>query len=157
MVAFFSRTDLLSSPLLPVSVKQETRTEFSGTPLPSATKTGGEHPTSTAGANLSLHQPVHIHPAFLPSTNSHPPKPRAHPPSLPSLLCRLPLGAPKSVKPSFAISRFVARHFLTTPSPTVTMARVYADVNQNMPRSYWDYDSVNISLFAIPPTLPASC
>jgi casein kinase II subunit alpha len=25
------------------------------------------------------------------------------------------------------------------------MARVYADVNQHMPRSYWDYDSVNIS------------
>lgn len=25
------------------------------------------------------------------------------------------------------------------------MARVYADINQNMPRSYWDYDSVNIS------------
>lgn len=24
------------------------------------------------------------------------------------------------------------------------MSRVYADVNQNMPRSYWDYDSVNI-------------
>jgi casein kinase II subunit alpha len=22
------------------------------------------------------------------------------------------------------------------------MARVYADVNQQMPRSYWDYDSV---------------
>lgn len=29
--------------------------------------------------------------------------------------------------------------------PWPTMARVYADVNQNMPRSYWDYDSVNIS------------
>jgi hypothetical protein len=29
------------------------------------------------------------------------------------------------------------------------MARVYAEVNENMPRSYWDYDSVNISkLFA---------
>lgn len=28
-------------------------------------------------------------------------------------------------------------------SPSI--ARVYADVNQNMPRSYWDYDSVNIS------------
>lgn len=28
------------------------------------------------------------------------------------------------------------------------MARVYADVNQNMPRSYWDYDSVNISEFS---------
>lgn len=26
------------------------------------------------------------------------------------------------------------------------MARVYADVNQSMPRSYWDYDSVNISM-----------
>jgi hypothetical protein len=25
------------------------------------------------------------------------------------------------------------------------MARVYADVNDHMPRSYWDYDSVNIS------------
>lgn len=25
------------------------------------------------------------------------------------------------------------------------MARVYADVNQKMPRSYWDYDSVNIT------------
>ncbi|TKX27284.1 casein kinase II subunit alpha [Elsinoe australis] len=30
---------------------------------------------------------------------------------------------------------------MTTPS----VARVYADINQNMPRSYWDYDSVNIS------------
>jgi len=29
------------------------------------------------------------------------------------------------------------------------MARVYADVNQNMPRSYWDYDSVNISEFLL--------
>ena len=25
-----------------------------------------------------------------------------------------------------------------------SVARVYADVNQQMPRSYWDYDSVNI-------------
>ena len=25
------------------------------------------------------------------------------------------------------------------------MARIYADVNQKMPRSYWDYDSVNIT------------
>ncbi len=31
------------------------------------------------------------------------------------------------------------------PSSVANMARVYADVNQNMPRSYWDYDSVNIS------------
>ena len=27
---------------------------------------------------------------------------------------------------------------------SISMARVYADVNANMPRSYWDYDSVNI-------------
>ena len=25
------------------------------------------------------------------------------------------------------------------------MARVYADVNTQMPRAYWDYDSVNIT------------
>ena len=25
------------------------------------------------------------------------------------------------------------------------MARVYADINAQMPRAYWDYDSVNIS------------
>lgn len=31
------------------------------------------------------------------------------------------------------------------PHPAVKMALVYADVNKNMPRSYWDYDSVNIS------------
>jgi hypothetical protein len=30
-------------------------------------------------------------------------------------------------------------------APPRTMARVYADVNEHMPRSYWDYDSVNIS------------
>ena len=32
-----------------------------------------------------------------------------------------------------------------TISCPAIMARVYADVNQNMPRAYWDYDSVNIS------------
>ena len=30
-------------------------------------------------------------------------------------------------------------------SAAFTMARVYSDVNDRMPRSYWDYDSVNIS------------
>jgi hypothetical protein len=29
------------------------------------------------------------------------------------------------------------------------MARVYADVNAQMPRAYWDYDSVNISWGAL--------
>ena len=35
------------------------------------------------------------------------------------------------------------------PKTPPTMARVYADVNANMPRSYWDYDSVNISWGAV--------
>ncbi|KAF1360544.1 casein kinase II subunit alpha [Lizonia empirigonia] len=34
---------------------------------------------------------------------------------------------------------------MTTNSSGASIARVYADVNANMPRSYWDYDSVNIS------------
>jgi hypothetical protein len=36
------------------------------------------------------------------------------------------------------------------------MARVYADVNQNMPRTYWDYDSVNISMLTSVPWLSAA-
>jgi hypothetical protein len=35
------------------------------------------------------------------------------------------------------------------PNSPHIMARVYADVNANMPRSYWDYDSVNISWGAL--------
>jgi hypothetical protein len=35
------------------------------------------------------------------------------------------------------------------PNSPRTMAKVYADVNANMPRSYWDYDSVNISWGAL--------
>ncbi len=31
------------------------------------------------------------------------------------------------------------------PDETPNMARVYADVNQHMPKSYWEYDSVNIT------------
>ena len=34
---------------------------------------------------------------------------------------------------------------LLRPGSPPVMARVYADVNQHMPRAYWDYDSVNIS------------
>jgi hypothetical protein len=35
------------------------------------------------------------------------------------------------------------------PTRSPTMARVYADVNAQMPRAYWDYDSVNISWGAL--------
>ena len=34
---------------------------------------------------------------------------------------------------------------LNNATGATSIARVYADVNANMPRSYWDYDSVNIS------------
>lgn len=34
---------------------------------------------------------------------------------------------------------------LNSSGGATSVARVYADVNANMPRSYWDYDSVNIS------------
>jgi casein kinase II subunit alpha len=34
---------------------------------------------------------------------------------------------------------------LNNTAGATSLARVYADVNANMPRSYWDYDSVNIS------------
>lgn len=37
------------------------------------------------------------------------------------------------------------RQGLRRPGLPPEMARVYADVNQHMPRAYWDYDSVNIS------------
>ncbi|CAN9303227.1 unnamed protein product [Alternaria alternata] len=39
----------------------------------------------------------------------------------------------------------VARMALNNSSGATSLARVYADVNANMLRSYWDYDSVNIS------------
>jgi hypothetical protein len=38
---------------------------------------------------------------------------------------------------------------LSNPIIPTSMARVYADVNANMPRSYWDYDSVNIAWGAL--------
>jgi casein kinase II subunit alpha len=34
---------------------------------------------------------------------------------------------------------------LNNSAGAASIARVYADVNANMPRTYWDYDSVNIS------------
>lgn len=34
---------------------------------------------------------------------------------------------------------------LNSTGAATSVARVYADVNANMPRAYWDYDSVNIS------------
>jgi casein kinase II subunit alpha len=44
-----------------------------------------------------------------------------------------------------AESTLAANMALNSSSGATSVARVYADVNANMPRSYWDYDSVNIS------------
>ena len=90
-------------------------------------------------------QSIHLRPASLgphlstfsfrqqTNTKSHPPTPRAYPPHY---------GVtPHPHKPAIADSRQAA---LAGLGP-VNMARVYADVNQQMPRAYWDYDSVNIS------------
>jgi hypothetical protein len=48
----------------------------------------------------------------------------------------------KSTQPSAASTRFA---LCLASQAGCKMARVYADVNQQMPRSYWDYDSVNIT------------
>lgn len=38
------------------------------------------------------------------------------------------------------------RSLLTCAAEAIcNMARVYADVNQHMPKAYWEYDSVNIT------------
>jgi casein kinase II subunit alpha len=69
---------------------------------------------------------------------------------------------PLAPEPSTAHAVFLERETVPgtspppaiSPSPTMALnsttgatsvARVYPDVNANMPRSYWDYDSVNIS------------
>ncbi|KAL1609110.1 Casein kinase II subunit alpha' [Nothophoma quercina] len=55
------------------------------------------------------------------------------------------LAAPQTVAaPSPTVTANLAAK-MTTNSSGASIARVYADVNANMPRSYWDYDSVNIS------------
>ncbi|KAF3051970.1 Casein kinase II subunit alpha [Didymella keratinophila] len=56
------------------------------------------------------------------------------------------LAAPQTVAaPSPTVTANLAANKMTTNSSGASIARVYADVNANMPRSYWDYDSVNIS------------
>jgi casein kinase II subunit alpha len=48
--------------------------------------------------------------------------------------------APPRVDPNIP-----ANMALNTAGTGASVAKVYADVNANMPRAYWDYDSVNIS------------
>ncbi|KAI4149101.1 MAG: hypothetical protein LQ341_001394 [Variospora aurantia] len=50
---------------------------------------------------------------------------------------------------TFVVQPTITKGLRTSPSslsiPHGAMARVYADVNQHMPKSYWEYDSVNIT------------
>lgn len=64
-------------------------------------------------------------------------------PMCPSLALLTSLTLLPTTPPTCNLDSFQAGR--AHPSAIVAnMARVYADVNQNMPRSYWDYDSVNI-------------
>lgn len=88
------------------------------------------------------------HPLGCIHSNSRGLAPRSH--STVKIASSPPFLLPSSVQ--------VARHPTTTSNDqyravrqqeykprTANMARVYADVNAQMPRAYWDYDSVNIS------------
>ncbi|KAF2850798.1 Pkinase-domain-containing protein [Plenodomus tracheiphilus IPT5] len=55
-----------------------------------------------------------------------------------------PAGTPPG-SPSRAQNTLASSMALNNTTGATSLARVYADVNANMPRSYWDYDSVNIS------------
>lgn len=119
-------------------------------PLSAAQVANRPHQATTTNHQLDLLRAAEPGPASFTGTQSSPPPP-------PSVLLRPP---PSPTVPSTHLSRQPDRSFCTNPSiprcirlvcseseraHTVTMARVYADVNQQMPRAYWDYDSVNIS------------
>jgi casein kinase II subunit alpha len=63
----------------------------------------------------------------------------------PSSATTAPWRLDRTGAPNLPKNTFVARMALNNSSGATSLARVYADVNANMPRSYWDYDSVNIS------------
>lgn len=63
--------------------------------------------------------------------------------------CRSASGAPPTTAASSAPGprprRRAAPHKPTTPPPAMqSRARVYADVNTNKPREYWDYEAVTV-------------
>jgi casein kinase II subunit alpha len=80
---------------------------------------------------------VLLRPALLRFFSPHHEPPSDHAdPSAPKTLTGTSLLPVASLSPSMALNN-------TTGATSI--ARVYPDVNANMPRSYWDYDSVNIS------------
>ena len=131
--------------------KLPTNTRLCARPLFVAQVANRPHQATTTTHHPDLLRAAEPGPASLTGTPSSPPPP-------PSVLLRPP---PSPSAPSAHLSSQPDRSFCTNPSipryirlacfaeseraRTVTMARVYADVNQQMPRAYWDYDSVNIS------------
>jgi casein kinase II subunit alpha len=57
----------------------------------------------------------------------------------------LPLNANKSAVDETPAGSNGSMAAINSSGGAASVARVYADVNANMPRAYWDYDSVNIS------------
>lgn len=70
---------------------------------------------------------------------------RLLPPPLDRVTNTTALAVPQTVAASSPTVTAKLAAKMTTNSSGASIARVYADVNANMPRSYWDYDSVNIS------------
>ena len=114
-------------------ILQSFSSEASFAPLSIATPAWPPHPGQPA-LSRDLASPL---PAIAPaSSDSHPSAAVRWPP--PTIL----IEAPSSTPLPDAAPRPARRH-------KHSMARTYADVNANMPRSYWDYDSVNISWGAL--------
>jgi hypothetical protein len=70
--------------------------------------------------------------------------PTSAPPPTPTPSYAAPSASPVSTPLPAHVASAPAMALNNTAGAT-SLARVYADVNANMPRSYWDYDSVNIS------------
>ncbi|KAH9873748.1 hypothetical protein IAQ61_004375 [Plenodomus lingam] len=88
--------------------------------------------------------------AYLLSSSVHvrffPPPPPSPPLDHPSALFPGAFTPAQTAAPSpRAQGTLVPPMALNSTTGAASLARVYADVNANMPRSYWDYDSVNIS------------
>ena len=91
-----------------------------------------QHSHCTTNISITQHSPWGLNLSLFQSVTS----PRS------SVSLRLkPLRPRISTRASATPTRFA----LPASQAGCKMARVYADVNQQMPRSYWDYDSVNIT------------
>ena len=112
------------------------RTDPTKPPPPTTNSISYEQQSLGRRALQALNPHLHHHPLFSSARRPLPPL-RPHT-SLASLTARFAPTPPSPAASDSCAAQSERAH-------TVTMARVYADVNQQMPRAYWDYDSVNIS------------